>query len=60
MIEGGGCMIEGGGCVIEGGGCVIEGDGCVIEGDGCIPAYYSGFSGIITENHIKLRYYGEG
>ena len=28
---------------------------------GCnIPAYHSGFSGIITEKHIKLRYYGEG
>ena len=25
-----------------------------------IPAYHSGFSGIITEKHIKLRYYGEG
>ena len=26
----------------------------------CIPAYHSGFSGIITEKRIKLRYYGEG
>ena len=24
------------------------------------PAYHSGFSAIITENRIKLRYYGEG
>ena len=33
-----------------------ENSGCTIY----IPAYHSGFSGIITEKHIKLRYYGEG
>ena len=33
--------------------------GPLIHGGGLyIPAYHSGFSGIITEKHIKLRYYG--